>query len=322
MDTLEQLLDEYDIDYITKGQNSSKDYVNVGCEGYECEGDQKYKRGIHRSMTYSYCWACGKGSSIFYFVKKLGIPWNVWCEAMAEASEEWGTEYSEPEPITDIEDHEPEIFMPGAPLQDIHIRYLRDVRGFDPDWLQDQFGIQGTLYEPYVPGELNLSYRVMIPVHYQGKIISYLGRSVKDDGAIRYICCPPEKELRFHKALFFNIDRAKSKKVILVEGAFDALKLIQASNNYNIIASYGTAIKPQQLKLLRDKYDEVIIVFDNEDKAQGHAEDIKAYMEQFGKKAISVCLKEDADPGSLSLDVAKFLVEALLGKEEKGWTPI
>ncbi len=316
MDILEQLLDEYGVDFITTGQNSSKAFVNIQCElDACCGGDYKYKRGIHRSMCYSVCWAGGRTdeTSVYHVSQMLGIPWKVWCENMEDASEEYGVDYKEYKPITDIEDHEEELFMEGDALEQIHIDYLSGVRGFDSDWLQKEFGIRGTTFMPYEQGKLNLGYRIMIPIYYQGKLISYQGRSVQEDARNRYLCCPPEEELRFHKALLYNIDRATSKKVILVEGVFDALKLIQASGNYNIVASYGTAIEPQQLQVLRERYDEVFILYDPEEKAQQHAEEIKAYMEQFGKKAHSISLKGDADPGDLSLEVGKFVVETLLG---------
>ena len=314
MSTLENLLDTYGIDYITSGQNSSEDFVNIQCVGGECIDDQKYKLGIHRSLCYGYCWADGK-IKVFTIAKELGIPWREWSAAIEEASDEWDIEYSDMEPLVDISDEEADIFIPGGPLQEVHKEYLRG-RGFDPDYLEREFSLRGTGYVPYKKGEAGMSHMIVIPIHYQNRIISYLGRSIQPNPMFRYICCHEEQELRFHKRLFFNLDKATGNKVILVEGTFDAMKLIQASGNFNIIASYGTAIKPEQLLVLRERYDEVIVLFDPEEKAQGHADSITQYLEQFGKKAVSITLQgeEDNDPGKLDLVTAKFLVEALLGK--------
>ena len=316
MSTLENLLDIYGVDYITTGQNSSADFVNINCVGGECVDDQKYKLGVHRSLCYGYCWADGK-IKVFDIAKSLGIPWREWSKAIDEASDEWEIEYSDMEPLVDIDDDEADIFVPGEPLKEVHKEYLRG-RGFNPEWLEKEFGVRGTGYLPYIPGEACMAHMIVIPIHYQNRIISYLGRSIQKDPMFRYICCHETQELRFHKRLFFNLDKATSKKVILVEGTFDAMKLIQASGNFNIIASYGTAIKPEQLLLLRERYDEVIVLFDPEEKAQGHADEIVDYMSQFGKQAVSITLQgeEDNDPGKLDLPTAKFLVEALLGKTD------
>jgi DNA primase len=130
------------------------------------------------------------------------------------------------------------------------------------------------------------------------------------------MCALPAVESFFHKFSFYNIDKAIEKRVLLVEGVFDLFKLVQASKNFNVIASFGTSVRDEQLQLLRKRYKEVIILFDPEEKAQSHAMKIKSYLESYGVKCTNIKLKGNGDPGDLDLKTAKFLVDTLLGKEK------
>lgn len=322
MSVLEQLLDEFGISYITEGQNSSKDFVNIICQDVGCcSGDVKYKRGIHRSMTRSYCWSGGGSVPITEVVSSLGIPWSIWKPLMEEEADNWQGIDTEKilKPLTEeIKD----IIIPGEELHPVHKAYLRE-RGFDPDFLEKEFGVKGITYNgEYYKGtefykeDFKLQNRVIIPIYYQGKAISYLGRSYLKDIDNRYMCCIKDIETYHHKHMLYNMDRATEDKVILCEGTLDVMNLVQASGNHNIVASFGTNISDEQLQLLRVNYEHVIILYDGEKKAQEKAIKIKNYMESYGKKATNICLKGDVDPGDLDQPTAKYLVEALLGEGE------
>ena len=311
-DNLEELLDEYGIDYITTGKNTSRNYVNVSCVGIgQCEYDTNYTHGIHRSLNRSYCWWCAQFYTPYQIAKGLGIPWKEYQQTMNNVADDWGLDKEDlPDEIDpdEIED----IIVPGEELHQVHRNYLIS-RGYDPDWLIEHYHIKGTLKWD---ADYKLSYRVIFPITYEGKTISYIGRSYVDN-PFKYCCADPEKESYFHKNLLFNLDKATKKRVILVEGALDALKLIQSSGNFSIIASYGTSVKPNQYKILRTYYDEVVVLFDPEDAAQNTADKIVNYLRSFNKKAVSLKLKTGDDPGALSKEDAKFLVNHVLSEEFK-----
>ena len=306
-ENLEELLDEYGIDYITTGKNTSKNYVNIsGVPICSCEWDTNYTHGIHRSLNRSYCWYCAQFYTPYQIAKGLGIPFSEWKATMNNVADEWGLDKEElaeeidPDELQDIE-------IPGDPLHQVHKNYLIS-RGFDPDWLVEHYNIKGTLKHNK---DFKLSYRVIFPITYEDKYISYIGRSYVET-MNKYICCEPENESAFHKNLLFNMDKAHNKRVIVVEGALDALKLIQSSGNFNIVATYGTSIKPNQLRLLRTYYQEVIVLFDPEEGAQAVSDKIVTYLQSFGVKAVGLKLKTGDDPGALSKEDAKYLVNYLL----------
>jgi hypothetical protein len=308
-DDFESLLEEYGVDFITTGKNTSKDFININCDtsGGDCDYDGNYTLGLHRSGTRSYCWYCSHGFSPFKIAKALGIPWDEWQQTVLEVADTWGTDIStikeeiDPDDLVDVE-------LPGEEIQQVHRNYLIS-RGYDPDWLIKHYGIKGTTY---YADDYKLKYRIIFPITYEGKVISYIARSYVPDAMNKYICCDPEVETVFHKHLLFNLDKATGDKVIVVEGALDALKLIQASGNFDIVATYGTSYKPEQLRCLRENYEEVIIMYDAEEAAQAKALEIVTYMQSYGKKARSLVLKGFNDPGELDHETAKMVVNHLL----------
>lgn len=314
---LEELLEEYGIPFITSGKNTSKSFVNVSCaeSGGDCQYDDNYTMGINRNMTYAYCWYCARPFPVFNTKDRegvataLGIEQKIWKEVMEQQDEEL---YNKPEIINEeITDDFKDIEVPGEDLVQPHRDYLKYERGLDPDWLIKEYGVKGTTY---YPDDYKKGYRIFFPIKYKNKIISYVGRSYLKNPVNKYICCDPEDEAYFHKHLLFNQDRVTSRKGILVEGPTDVLKLVYASNNFNIVASYGTSYKPEQLQQLRELFDELIIIYDNEIKAQEKAMNIKNYMESYGKKVTNLCLTKGNDPGGMDLITAKFLVDSLLGE--------
>ncbi len=298
---LTDLLHDYGIEYITSGQDSSKNYVNIHCT-VGCISNDAFKRGIRRDMSYSTCWVCGQHLNAFNTAKHLGIPWKLWKSVM---DLQQGID-DEDLPLFPDEN----IEVPGSPfLAKEHKDYLFS-RGLDWKFLQKYWNIKGTLWDD---NWLNRN-RIIVPIEYEGSTISYLMRSFeKNPKNRRYMMCTPENESFHHKHTFFNIDNAVGNKVIIVEGVFDLFKLVQASGNFNIIASYGTDITPYQLSLLKETYDEVIVLYDNEKLAQEKAQKIVVHMKTFGKKARSVVLKHWNDPNELDSETANILVKGLLG---------
>ena len=317
---LEELLDDYGVPYITTGKNTSKNYVNVSCtdSGGDCDYDSNYTMGIHRNMKTSWCWYCSRSFPVLNtkeregIATKLGIPQEIWKVVMLSQDED---EYFIPEIIhEEIQEETPDVEVPGDDLLPVHRDYLKG-RGLDPDWLIKEYGVKGTIY---YPDDYKKGFRIFFPIRHKNKIVSYVGRSYLDSPMNKYMCCDKLDELYFHKHLLFNQDRVTGRKGIVVEGPTDVLNLVQSSGNFNIVATYGTSYKDEQLQELRRLFDEIFIMYDPEDKAQEKAMKIKSYMESYGKKATIIKLKlgTNMDPGKLPAKTARFLVENYLGVVE------
>jgi DNA primase len=146
----------------------------------------------------------------------------------------------------------------SGPLQSIHLNYLTR-RGFaNPDQLAKQWGLRGT-------GPIGeYKFRIIAPIDYNGRMVSYQGRDVTGKSPLRYKACPKEKELMNHKHTLYGMDKATQESVIVVEGIVDVWKLGPGA-----VATYGTQFTWQQVTLLARRWKRRYIAFDAD--AQGQA---------------------------------------------------
>lgn len=312
MADLESLLDDYAIPYITSGKNASADWVNINCTGVgDCDYDENFTMGIHRGMHTAHCWYCSQSYSAYRVATSLGIPYSVWKEVMEEQDDDWGYVSYEKSREEFIPEEEVGVGVPGGELAEEHTTYLES-RGFDVEFLKKHYHIKGTLN---YPDDYKKGYRIFFPITYKNVVISFVGRSYLPDARNKYMCCDKGLEILNHKFSLFNVDKAVGDRVIVVEGPLDCIKLVQGSNRFDIVATFGTSTKPEQLQLLRERYKEVIILYDPEGAAQAHAKEIVSYLHSYGVKAKSLNLKTVEDPGALDLETAKKLVNYLLDME-------
>jgi len=111
--------------------------------------------------------------------------------------------------------------------------------------------------------------RLMFPINdAHGNPIGFTGRTLKvDEKAGKYINTP--QTLIYNKSLVvFNLDKAKQaiKKedlAIIVEGQTDVLAAVQAGTE-NVIASSGTALTLDQIKILKRQTKNIAIAFDTD----------------------------------------------------------
>ena len=109
-------------------------------------------------------------------------------------------------------------------------------RSFDAEYLFEKYSLKTTTYDSRVP------YRLVIPIRYNHRDISYTARSYVKGVEPRYISCEGVNEVIPHKDTLYNIDNIKSRNVVVCEGAFDVFRI-----NGGAVASYGTKITLAQL---------------------------------------------------------------------------
>ena len=111
--------------------------------------------------------------------------------------------------------------------------------------------------------------RVMFPIiNVRGKVIGFGGRII-GDGEPKYLNSP-ESPVYLKKLNLYGINRSKDAILkegfaILVEGYMDCVSLYQ-SGVENVTASCGTALTPEQAKLLKRYTKSVVLCYDS-DKA-------------------------------------------------------
>ena len=113
-------------------------------------------------------------------------------------------------------------------------------------------------------------HRVMFPIiDRRGNIIGFGGRTLEPDAPAKYL--NSDETLVFHKReSLFSLNFAKNTKenhLILCEGYMDVISLNQAGFD-NAVATLGTAITPEQARLMRQYCQEVVISYDSDGAGQ------------------------------------------------------
>jgi DNA primase len=123
---------------------------------------------------------------------------------------------------------------------------------------------------------------VTIPVYSpDGLCLGFVGRSVEGKIFKNTSGLPKSKTL-------FNLQRAKRyDKVFVVESSFDAIRLEQIG--VHAVATLGATISKEQRKLLKQYFNEVIVLGDNDEAGQNMSKKMIAY---FGIGCIAPPLPE------------------------------
>ncbi|MBE6936680.1 MAG: DNA primase [Ruminococcaceae bacterium] len=167
--------------------------------------------------------------------------------------------------------------------------------------------------------------RIMFPIiDVRGNVIAFGGR-VMDDSKPKYLNSP-EHQLFSKSRNLFALNYAKKttgRRLILAEGYMDVIALHQAGFT-EAVASLGTALTPDQAKLIKRFADEVVISYDADEagqKATSRAmeilkpEDLKVrilripgakdpdeFIREHGREAFSALLERSEDHMEFVLD--------------------
>lgn len=196
------------------------------------------------------------------------------------------------------EDAEQSTFeLPGVrKLLRLHRVYLAG-RGFDPDRITRTWDIRCT-------GGIGFySYRIVVPITYGGKVVSFIARDVTGEAADRYLACKPELALRHHKYCVYGFDQSPFKTCIVVEGNFGVWRI-----GAGAVGTCGTGWTHEQAKLIA-KFQKSYIFFDpEEDKATERAYKLQEMLEAYRDHKSYVIEAEGAngrDTGELTKEERK-----------------
>lgn len=137
--------------------------------------------------------------------------------------------------------------------------------------------------------------RVIFPIFSpNGRVIAFGGRILENNDNVAKYLNSPESEIYSKRKTLYGLYHSKDEirslnKVILVEGYMDLISLFQHGVK-NVVASSGTALTEDQIKLL-SRYTKTIIVLFDSDTAG----------EKAALRSIELLLKQDFDVKILSL---------------------
>lgn len=193
---------------------------------------------------------------------------------------------------------------------------------------QQQFNtellLKGGLAKQNDSGKLYDAYRgrVMFVIHNSlGKVIAFAGRQLKkDDKSAKYVNSP--ETLLYHKSnelygLFFAKNAIRQNDfVYLVEGYTDVISMHQAGVEH-VVASSGTSLTENQIRLLKRHTDNVTVLFD------GDAAGIKASLRgidmllEQGMNVKVLLFPDGEDPDSYAKKLGSNLFQEFLQQEAR-----
>lgn len=164
--------------------------------------------------------------------------------------------------------------------------------------------------------------RVMFPIHnLSGRVIAFGGRTLKSDKNVAKYVNSPETDIYSKSKILYGIYQAKQSIVrndvcYLVEGYTDVLSLYQAGIK-NVVASSGTALTTEQVRLIRRYTPNVVILYDGDPAGiKASFRGIDLILEE-GMNVKVVLFPEGEDPDSFARSKPNEEVELFLSEQSK-----
>lgn len=277
--TVQEILDEHGVPWRSAGETP---HVTHGWLGAVCpwcgEGTGKFGLGFRLDSLACTCWKCGPHSAVDALAALTGQPWQRIKELLGS-----------PEPLPREERPRGVLKLPAGagPLLPRHRAYLRR-RGFDPDELARIWGVGG------IGLAARLAWRLLIPVAFRGRTVSWTTRDVTGRTSLRYVSARPDEEERPAKSVLYGIDHVRHAAVV-VEGPADAWRIGPGA-----VATLGTGWTAEQLALLA-AVPVRAVAFDRDPEAQRRAAALCEALAPFPGRTARVELSA-ADPGAAAAD--------------------
>lgn len=242
-------------DYNILTAPAGHEHVREGWIQFDCpycsKDAHRWRMGYSMERGLVNCWACGSHPLINTVMELTGLPYKK-VKKLLDTIERvrFEEEYKPPGKL---------VMPPGVKaLHSAHKKYLHN-RGFDWKKIEYIWKVQGITISS------RLSWRIWIPIHYRGEIVSWTTRTISNSKRItRYISASKDEEAIPHTELLYGEDFARHA-IIVVEGVFDVWRIGQGA-----VATFGSGYSTRQLERIA-KYPMRAICFDNELEAQKRA---------------------------------------------------
>ena len=162
--------------------------------------------------------------------------------------------------------------------------------------------------------------RVLFPIfNLQGKVIAFGGRGLGDEMP-KYLNSPESAIFRKRRELYgLHVSKrflsVGESRILIVEGYFDFLR-VYGSGFKNVVATLGTSLTEEQVRVLKRFVSEAVVVYDGDDAGQSAAlRGLEIFLE--GEMSVKiVTLPKGKDPDSLIKEEGSAAFQKLLGEAE------
>jgi DNA primase len=169
---------------------------------------------------------------------------------------------------------------------------------------------KGTFYDRF-------RHRLIFPItNPEGKVVAFGGRSL--DGSEPKYLNSPETPVYHKGRMLYQLGAARQacrevRQVLLVEGYMDLLAF-HVHGFFRVVATLGTALTVQQVRLLRRMADEVVLVYDGDEAGRRAMLRALPLFAQEGLAASCLVLPDAMDPDDY---LSRYGLNAFLGLLEK-----
>ena len=192
-----------------------------------------------------------------------------------------------------------------GPLQSNHRRYLIN-RNFDPDKLEAEWGLLGTGPISILDG-IDYGRRILAPIVWNGKQVSFQCRDITGQHKLKYMACPKKRELIAHQSILYGNQSRWGKIGIAVEGITDVWRFGPLA-----FGTFGIDYTPSQIKEMRNAFDRIVIVFDDDPQAIIQGGKLLRGLQFRGVHAEIEFI--EGDPGGMKQDDANHLIKLITTK--------
>jgi DNA primase len=294
-----QLYQDFSIPYYTEGKNVATGWINVQCP--HCD-DHSNHLGFNPESNSFVCWKCGAHKT----TETLSQILNISFQESRKIQEQYGG-YTSTNPEPKVEIHKRGFKYPSdiKLLTEYHKKYLEG-RNYDAERLERDWGLFSAGPMAMLD-QINYSHRIIIPIHWDKKVVSFQGRDITGKNPIKYKACPKPRELKEHQTILGGKQEYWSDTGIICEGFFDVFRLGLSS-----CCTFGIEYTPEQMRLIAKTFKRVAVAFDFEPQAQAQAKKLIAELQFRGRDAFLVDIPDD--PGKLEQVEADYLVKQILKK--------
>ncbi len=164
--------------------------------------------------------------------------------------------------------------------------------------------------------------RVIFPIHnISGRVLGFGGRTLLSDANIPKYVNSPESEIYNKSQILYGLYFAKNAIIrldscLLVEGYTDVISLQQAGIE-NVVASSGTSLTTEQIKLIRRYTNNITILYDGDPAGiKASFRGIDMVLEE-GMNVRIVLLPDNEDPDSFARKHRRTEVEEFISREAR-----
>lgn len=293
-----KLFEDYKIDYNTR---VNRGWTNVTCPF--CD-DKTYNGGFNNTGDYYHCWKCGGHEFKEALARTTNIPKN----QINELIQQYQGRNSLLNKLNKKQAKAIKLELPTNTFTTAERKYLLS-RNFSPRMLKEKYKIVGGgISGPW-------KYRIIIPLILEGKIVSWTGRTILSKQQQEELKIPRYKNLSIEqsvidpKSILYNLDNCRNRTAVLTEGAFDVIRL-----GDGFFCSFGTELTQSQIAVIKQRFDKIFIMFDNEEKAQLKARKFGMQLASIGIEVEVVDAYSDFgknDGGELSVEEVAIIRKEL-----------